>query len=437
MKQMCLHLVCKHICFVVEYEGELVVLKNIVVWGLGGNGKNIIAVLKDFGIKAIVENNPEKVKLKEYEGIPLITPQDFFCRYTDNYLIVSMMDYEGVLKQLERHSFKKYFLYTEREYTFYICLLIKSKEIEKVLGLNKATSYCITHMDMVSVFLFEYLKTNGYDITICDNGEQIIDILLLDGIINKVDLITNISNKCLITPEEVNDVILERDRERIRKFKDIHKGESVFIVATGPSLKIEDLERIKKAGYSCISMNGIYEVFSDTEWRPDYYVASDALRIEQIEKQDVDILDNLKCFFSNNYIGCPKLRERKKSYFFSLRQDINNIKFSDDFSQEVCSGKTVAYACMQLAAYMGFKTIFLLGFDHWSSNSEVHFYDDEKEASYMKFYTYEKQIVEAAYECAHSYMKKNNILIYNVTRGGGLEVFQRKNLDDLLMEHDG
>lgn len=49
-----------------------------------------------------------------------------------------------------------------------------------------------------------------------------------------------------------------------------HYGERVFIVATGPSLSLEDLEKLKNE--NTISMNSIVNVFSKMDFRPTYYM---------------------------------------------------------------------------------------------------------------------------------------------------------------------
>ena len=63
--------------------------------------------------------------------------------------------------------------------------------------------------------------------------------------------------------------------KELRKFKDIHKGESCFIIGNGPSLKIEDLDAIQKLGVPSFAFNRIFCVFDETKWRPTYYISQD------------------------------------------------------------------------------------------------------------------------------------------------------------------
>lgn len=61
----------------------------------------------------------------------------------------------------------------------------------------------------------------------------------------------------------------------LRSLKDVHKGERCFIVANGPSLRAEDLDRLQAAGEITFAMNRIYKIFPQTSWRPTYYACED------------------------------------------------------------------------------------------------------------------------------------------------------------------
>ena len=65
------------------------------------------------------------------------------------------------------------------------------------------------------------------------------------------------------------------------QYKDIHKGERCFIVGKGPSLKMEDLEKIK--GEYSFSVNSIVLSFADTTWRPPYYAIGDRFGYEKLK----------------------------------------------------------------------------------------------------------------------------------------------------------
>ena len=129
-----------------------------------------------------------------------------------------------------------------------------------------------------------------------------------------------------------------------------------------------------------------------------------------------------------------------------LPEDIENISFSSDCAQKVYSGTTITYTMIQMAVYMGFSDIYLIGIDHTFSkiiDKEGNVKDGEltKETEHADFLGQynmpngsEVYKVENAYRAALSYAKCHNIAIYNATRGGKLEIFERKNFDFLFVE---
>ena len=89
---------------------------------------------------------------------------------------------------------------------------------------------------------------------------------------------------------------------------------------------------------------------------------------------------------------------------------------------------------------MGFKEIYLLGVDHSYSteldengnllkneNVRDHFSDNDKIENVPQ--TFKSAL---AYKAAKEYAEKHGIKIYNATRGGKLEVFERKTLEEVL-----
>ena len=110
--------------------------------------------------------------------------------------------------------------------------------------------------------------------------------------------------------------------------------------------------------------------------------------------------------------------------------------FSEDVCQKIFGGATVVYTCIQLAVYFGFKEIYLLGVDcnYVQGSRNNHFMPDQEKD--MVNYKYEENEVEkdmvTCYKIAKNYADSHGIKIYNATRGGMLEVFERVNFDALF-----
>lgn len=116
---------------------------------------------------------------------------------------------------------------------------------------------------------------------------------------------------------------------------------------------------------------------------------------------------------------------------FRQKQCTSEIGFSNDFSNVVYSGATVVYACLQLAVYMGAKQIYLLGCD-FSFSSNLGAKENHCCGPANPTYTFNFEFVKKAYECAKRETEKMGVKIYNATRGGKLEVFDRVNFDSLF-----
>ena len=118
-----------------------------------------------------------------------------------------------------------------------------------------------------------------------------------------------------------------------------------------------------------------------------------------------------------------------------------DIPFSTDASVCMYGGATVTYTAIQLAVYMGFKNIYLLGIDNCYSHtvdSNGRISVDNKVQNYfgdlktMPYTLQATETVNAAYDSAAKFAEKNNLKIINVTRGGKLERFPRATLENIL-----
>lgn len=249
--------------------------------------------------------------------------------------------------------------------------------------------------------------------------------------------------------------------KQIRELKNIHKDERCFILGNGPSLTVRDLENIKNE--ITFASNRIYGIYPQTTWRPTYYCSADPDFAKAVKRNIVDIVKDSKMSFLN--LRCVKDYDKEITnldnvYFYyiprawahqHIKRETKKVlpKFSEDFSKIAYSSATITYEIIQLAVYMGFKEIYLLGVDHeyklYSENGIVKENPNVK-SSYFKGIAeindgeYKMSATNSVfnpkttygYESANNYAKKNGIIIKNATRGGKLEVFERINLDDLI-----
>lgn len=227
---------------------------------------------------------------------------------------------------------------------------------------------------------------------------------------------------------------------QLNKLKDSHKGERCFIIGNGPSLAPEDLDKLKKE--FCFASNRIDKMFGYTDWRPTFYCTQDITIIQTYR----DILKKIHAPYKLMvYAGSRKIGYIGKALytpFIDLDFYPNPPTFSEDIAAGIGEGFTVTYTCMQIAAYMGFKEMYLIGMDHnfpvdikedgtvVKNDVKSHFYDKEKN---VKTHVYPMLYkTELSYKTAKEYADKHDIKIYNATRGGKLEIFERVDLDSLF-----
>lgn len=231
------------------------------------------------------------------------------------------------------------------------------------------------------------------------------------------------------------------DREDLKKLKGSKKGERCFIIGNGPSLKATDLDRLMDE--DCFAANQLYRIYPQTNWRPTYYTVVDWHGIGQDTSSslDTDIL-----FLGDYYWRKNKTQGDNIIVFYGNRlldTKLSSFRFSDDITKQIYLGATVTFVNLQIACYMGYDKIYLLGVDHnyayiKDSSGKVvrnagtansHFFNDEQSKNVYG----DMEGMTNAYLITKEYADQHGIKIYNATRGGMLDVFERVNFDVLFM----
>lgn len=227
----------------------------------------------------------------------------------------------------------------------------------------------------------------------------------------------------------------KKNQNRILMFKNKHVGKRCFIIGNGPSLTLDDLNNIKNE--VTFASNRIYVLYDKTEWRPTYYFCQDST---VLRKNINEIRTQVQGTKFIKPVGHNKYLDNKAICFNVDYTDYQNDqppRFSEDLSVCAYDGYTVTYSMLQFAVYMGFKEIYLLGvdFNYSTTNKTI------EKSSYADTRMYNKDKIGSspnleynlkAFESAKNFADKNNIKIFNATRGGKLEVFPRIDLEGIL-----
>ncbi|MHB8066037.1 MAG: 6-hydroxymethylpterin diphosphokinase MptE-like protein, partial [Ruminiclostridium sp.] len=383
-------------------------------------------------------------------------------------ILVTSKDFRGVLsKQLDDNGIHNYIVFEEEDYKYfprytengiirllmyhelinYYCLT-KYKSIA-IIGINKYTPYLFLELSIVrlleKVVCFvassDIKNYKGIPCKRINEIEDEIDCLIIDMKRNEnvmLEYIDTTFQSCAIADfYDVDRFISQYYNINIKKYKGIHEGQRCFIIGNGPSLKMTDLDILYENKEICFGSNRIYLAFNETNWRPNYYLSQDYRIIEQSLEEILELeIDDM--FISDYY---SEFWNEKYSHKFNKFHLINNTyapnkpNFSNDLAICAYEGYSITYTMLQFAAYMGFSKIYLLGVDFTCSNNiygrENHFCDN--------YFTGNERLnefafteVSLAYKKAELYSRKNGFRIYNATRGGKLDEFERVNFDELF-----
>ena len=152
--------------------------------------------------------------------------------------------------------------------------------------------------------------------------------------------------------------LAQKNKEYIQKFQGIHTGKRCFIVANGPSLiktKLDLLENEYTFG-----MNRIYLNFERSSFRPTYHVTVNELILEQWP----DEISQLKMPKFLNWNRRSFYGEPDSGTIFIKSKMTIKDSFQYDLTRPLVVGATVTFVALQLAYYMGFQKVYLIGLDH-------------------------------------------------------------------------
>ncbi len=246
--------------------------------------------------------------------------------------------------------------------------------------------------------------------------------------------------------------------------KNKHKGERCFILATGPSVKKQDLSGLE--GELCVAVSHFFLHRDIKTISPRYHVLApyhppfnfDDLQkvfsgFEQAYSDETTYVFGHRpyefsiCDFLKMYPEHVKTRTYFIDYSNSPPLDDQNHLLAStwDIGKKPFETRTVIYSAIQLAAYMGCKEIYLLGCDHdylhdTKRVTNHHFYPEKEGVSdvdHLSAFTTERWFEEyylrwKQYRLMREYLKSIGCEIYNSTHGGMLDVFPRLPLHEVL-----
>ena len=250
-------------------------------------------------------------------------------------------------------------------------------------------------------------------------------------------------------PAHALGVAVTSNDRRLLALKDRHKGERAFVIGMGPSLRIDDLDRLN--GEVTFGCNKVYLAFDETDWRPTYYSIIDILVAEN--NRDTVSKLNLRKIFSREVR--PYFRDTGGIIYVRGRrnpvlQGAPQPQFSQNLLLGAYGGATVIHLQLQIAFHMGIREIYLIGIDfkyttpeptgELTKHGEVvlihegemnYFHPDYRKPG-EKWSFPELDEMYKAFSSARAALESEGGFIGNASRATELDVFPRVDFDELV-----
>jgi len=186
--------------------------------------------------------------------------------------------------------------------------------------------------------------------------------------------------------------------EELRKSQ--YFNQRCFIVATGPSIAKKDLSFLK--GEFVISLNLCPLTLDLFNIIPEINIVADKLQYPKYKEvfRELTFNKNIKkIIVASACETFPEDLKDKNTFFFpkKLQQEIPSFS-KNPIRDGFCRGKTVAFDAIQLAFYLGFKEVYILGMDFgkkYDWGRDGHSYEIEKNPKFkdIKFATAKDKMI--------------------------------------------
>lgn len=164
---------------------------------------------------------------------------------------------------------------------------------------------------------------------------------------------------------------LSQSRSNLKKFKPLknkYKGQRCFVMGNGPSLNQTPLDKLE--GEVVWGVNRCHLLYDRVSWRPKFYCAVDH-RVTpsispEIDAQTLELPDTT-FFMPEQYAGLRDWEDRENIVW--TREKLQDPAqgadgyFATNPPDFIRTPNTVTITCIQLAVFMGFNPIYLIGCD--------------------------------------------------------------------------
>jgi hypothetical protein len=247
------------------------------------------------------------------------------------------------------------------------------------------------------------------------------------------------------------DSSVRPDYESLRSFRNKYQGRRCFVIGNGPSLNTHDLDLLKDE--ISFGVNSLFYKFESDGFKPSFFMVEDSHVINDNIEEINKFHPHIHRFFPTTYkslfsdIKDTSFFQMNRGFYEKLSPNYHIPRFSKDFEKRGYCGQSVTMLNLQLAYYMGFTEVYLIGMDfsynipesalisgndiESTEDDENHFHPDYFGKG-KKWHDPQLEQVLANYENCKIQYELDGRKIYNATNGGKLEIFPRKDYNEIF-----
>lgn len=235
-----------------------------------------------------------------------------------------------------------------------------------------------------------------------------------------------------------------KKKKLLKKNSDLRrssKNHECFILMGGVSAKEVDKKRL--VGKDIITANNFFKTDDYKLIRPKYHVITDA-EFFNIQDNIEDLKEQIQDYTTLvlNVKHAPIVEKENWNYIFPAYRVINS-KLIVNLTAPCSNFSTVTLTCIQLAIYLGYKQINIIGFDlppghmpHYYKESEddkrgkTQFDEKKEEFEYCQLFW---QYTNCQHECykINEYAKKLGVEIFNLSKTSFVRAFPHREFGEI------